>query len=302
MDFHALAQLKAQSKNNSKSAQHEVAQQFESVLVQMLLKSMRDANKAFSNGNEMTSGGEMYQDLFDKQVALSMSMSTKGIGLGKSIENYLDRVTPKPVEKALTKIDFERIPSQKTPLQQSSHEKISSAVIAKAEPIINKTQFEDEFDFVKSLWTYAKQAASSLGLDPKLLVAQVALETGWGKRIIADADKGSSHNVFNIKADSSWDKELVVKDTLEEKEGVFVKEKGKFRAYPSFAESFNDYVHFIKNNPRYHEALKAGANPDTYVRLLQKANYATDSRYSEKIMSIYNGEHLKNLCNRAELT
>ncbi|KGP63702.1 hypothetical protein EP47_04890 [Legionella norrlandica] len=147
----------------------------------------------------------------------------------------------------------------------------------------------------------AKNAASQLGIDPKLLLAQAALETGWGKHIINHEKNGCSHNLFNIKAGSQWDKKSVVVDTLEEKDGVMTKKKGVFRAYSSYAESFSDYVNFIKSNPRYEQALNLASNPESYIRKLQEVNYATDSSYSDKVLEIYYGERFNNLFEQGKL-
>lgn len=295
MNIQSIGSLRGQAKSNPNRAKHEVAEQFESILVQMLIKSMRDANKALTNSEGVDSSQEMYMDLFDKQIA--QSISKQGLGFGSTVEHYLGASKPESAKPAVQTADW--IPSL--------HNDSSSAKNAITQPSVDRTiqqtsaSGDKQLDFVKNLWGEAKKAASLLGLDPKLLIAQAALETGWGKRIIDQGAEGSSHNLFNIKADPSWDKKSVTVTTLEEREGLMAKEKGSFRTYASYAESFSDYVHFIKTNPRYHEALKEVANPESYIKKLQEAQYATDSNYSNKVLEIYNGDHLNNLLQQAEL-
>ena len=114
-------------------------------------------------------------------------------------------------------------------------------------------------------------------------MAQAALETGWGRSVIQDANGNSSHNLFNIKADHRWSGETVSKVTLEYKNGIAHKVKAPFRTYESYEDSFKDYVQFIHSSPRYADAVKAGDDSTKYLTELQKAGYATDPEYARKI-------------------
>lgn len=297
LNIQGIANLKGEALTNPQLAKHEVSQQFESILVQMLIKSMRDANKALFDNKEMDSSNDMYQDLFDKQVSLSISGNPRGFGA--TIENYISQTGNKPDEAMAI--------GPRPNLQSAGRLGLGPTALqanlqTNNRPIEGKKEagFDNELKFVTHLLDYAKKAALSLGVDPKLLIAQAALETGWGKNIIANNSE-HSFNLFNIKADSQWNKKSVEINTLEEKEGLIFKERSTFRAYDSYAESFNDYVDFIKNNPRYQEALKESDNPERYMQLLQQANYATDSEYSNKVMTIYHGERLNNLLQKAQL-
>jgi peptidoglycan hydrolase FlgJ len=142
--------------------------------------------------------------------------------------------------------------------------------------------------FMSQLLPHAQEAADALGVDANVLLAQAALETGWGKSVIKNGQGESSFNLFNIKADKSWQGKQASVSTVEYDGNVARKEMAGFRSYESYKQSFDDYVNFIKTNPRYSEALKKAGNPTLYVRELQKAGYATDPRYAEKIMRIYN--------------
>ena len=144
-------------------------------------------------------------------------------------------------------------------------------------------------DFVRQLHPYAEQAAKELGVEPKVLLAQAALETGWGRSLIKNSDGSNSFNLFNIKADKSWQGKQAQVSTLEFEQGIAKKVNAGFRSYASFQESFQDYVDFIKNNPRYGDALKQAGNGERYLHELQRAGYATDPNYANKVMSIYHG-------------
>ncbi len=142
--------------------------------------------------------------------------------------------------------------------------------------------------FVASIWPHAQGAAKELGVDPRALVAQAALETGWGKRQIKHDDGRISHNLFGIKA-TGWKGDRATVGTHEVIGGVRRYETAAFRSYGSPAESFADYVRLLKNNPRYQRALQAGTNVIGFARGLQQAGYATDPTYAAKIASIAGG-------------
>jgi len=141
-------------------------------------------------------------------------------------------------------------------------------------------------EFIRQLLPHAKQAAKELGIDPKVILAQAALETGWGRSLIKNSNGTTSYNLFNIKADKSWSGKQAQLATLEFDQGIAKKVNSGFRAYSSFQESFTDYVDFIKTNPRYGDALKQVSNGERYLQELQQAGYATDPNYANKIMTI----------------
>jgi flagellar protein FlgJ len=134
---------------------------------------------------------------------------------------------------------------------------------------------------------HAQQVGAELGVDPSLLVAQAALETGWGRSIIRNSDGSSSHNLFNIKAHRSWDGPVASVRTREYLGGAASMVRAEFRSYDSFQESFRDYVDFLRTNPRYRTALTQTRDPEAFARSLQAAGYATDPSYADKVMRIY---------------
>jgi flagellar protein FlgJ len=130
-------------------------------------------------------------------------------------------------------------------------------------------------EFASALQPEAEAAAKRLGVQPAVLLAQSALETGWGKHVSADR-QGSSNNFFNIKAGPDWHGPTVTVQTIEYRDGVAVREAATFRAYASPAESFADYVQLIEGSPRYSAARAEAADGERYLRELQRAGYATD--------------------------
>lgn len=300
-NLQSLESLHHEYKVNSAGVKKEVAQQFESMMVQMLLKSMRDTNKEFASGLMDSDQSAFYDDLYDKQ--LSMVLSKSGIGIAKNIENYLDRAAPEQVATPSKSVSASSL--LPPPMH---HTNLPKPVMVEAPPLSvasdstpSSPYFNTAADFVKGLWQSAKAAASIIGADPKILLAQAALETNWGKNIIAHPDGKSTNNLFNIKADSHWKEAAAPFNSVEEKDGVLVKEQSKFRAYESFQASFVDYTRFLQQNSRYSEALKNAPDAQKFVSSLQAASYATDSSYSDKIMRIYSSKSFNNLFEQGNL-
>ena len=132
----------------------------------------------------------------------------------------------------------------------------------------------------------AGQAGQASGVPPQLMVGQAALESGWGKREIRMADGSNSFNLFGIKANAGWNGKVAEVMTTEYKNGVAYKQVEKFRAYSSYAEAFQDYAGLISNNPRYADVLQQGSDVAGMAQAIQKAGYATDPKYADKLVSI----------------
>lgn len=278
-DFQGLTALKAEAREQSPEALKAVAKQFEALFLQMMLKSMRAA----SEGDPLFDGehAELYRDMYDKQ--LSLDMAERGIGLADVLVRQLQMKVPDNAaagEMAMPQrlgSTFARIEAQ-TPQ--------AAPAAAKAASVSMDEVTESPEAFIRRLWPLAEKAAAKIGVSPDALLAQAALETGWGKAVIRHPDGNSSHNLFNIKADRRWDGESVAKSTLEYRDGVAAKEVARFRAYESFEASFDDYVNLLQSNPRYAEALRRTDDPKQFVRALQDAGYATDPAYARKIGNI----------------
>ncbi|MFJ4145719.1 flagellar assembly peptidoglycan hydrolase FlgJ [Pseudomonas sp. NPDC089734] len=163
-----------------------------------------------------------------------------------------------------------------------------------------KRAFSNSDQFVATMLPLAKEAAARIGVDPVMLVAQAALETGWGKSIMRQQDGSSSHNLFGIKATGSWQGAQARAITSEFRDGKMVKETADFRSYDSYADSFHDLVSLLQNNNRYKEVINSADNSEQYVKELQKAGYATDPDYASKISQI--AKQMKSYQNYAAAT
>ena len=156
-----------------------------------------------------------------------------------------------------------------------------------------KPLFETAKEFVDTLYPIAKSVAKKLSVDPKVMLAQAALETGWGKYIMHDEQGKPGFNLFGIKANNQWQGDSIKIGTLEVEKQVVKKVKASFRKYQSFVESFEDYARFLTGNSRYQEAVNATNNPEQFVKALQSAGYATDPQYANKIMRIFSDDVLQ---------
>lgn len=287
-DLQGLTGLKAAAKSQSPEAVRAVAQQFEALFLQMVLKSMRDA----SEGDPLfdSDQGDLYRDMYDKQLALDISTKGRGVGLAEALVRQLQPqlgvATEGPAESKPLDMSGVVRRGDTFRLQQQT---ATAKAVASNSPAAERIAESPEA-FVRGLWPLAEKAAARIGVAPEALIAQAALETGWGKSVIRHADGNSSHNLFNIKADRRWDGESVTKRTLEYRDGIAAKETAQFRAYSSFAESFDDYVDFLQANPRYTEALSQAGDRRRYIQELQRAGYATDPGYSTKINEIMQRE------------
>ncbi|MCP4596079.1 flagellar assembly peptidoglycan hydrolase FlgJ [Neptuniibacter sp.] len=322
-DLAELQKLKASAKTDSKESLQMAAQQFEQLFLNMLLRTMRDANAAFGDDNFMNSSQtKFYQSMYDNQIALELA-NNKGIGLSDVLVRQLggqagERVNPdvkapdmdaRQLNQAfdqaasiaasalLAKAEGRENPpgitlteEQKNTVKEVFQQQLDA--VAKA-PVANlPDRFESPEQFVENLMPLAEKVAGELGVDPRVLLAQSALETGWGKFMVRSPDGSNSNNLFNIKADTRWDGASARVSTLEYRDGIAQREKAAFRSYDSYEDSFRDYVDFLKSSPRYKIALESAADPYDYVRQLQEAGYATDPKYAEKIKNIFEGELL----------
>lgn len=305
-DFGGLNALKAQARTDKKSALEEVARQFESLFLSEMLKSMRKAGDVFAEGNYLNSNeSESYRDMFDNQLSLSMTRNA-GVGLSEALVRQLSRQIPgmddqggRLASHKTSLADYDRsLPdlSPQLPVRLQEVDEVSKSVAVQAEPAgALPRRFESPAQFVSSLMPVARQIAGETGVSPRLLVAQAALETGWGRHMIEGDGGQPSHNLFGIKADHRWQGDSVNIATTEYREGIPMSERAAFRAYPDYQSSFRDYVDFLESNPRYRAALESADNPDQFAEQLQKAGYATDPDYAAKIRRIMNGDSMLTL-------
>jgi peptidoglycan hydrolase FlgJ len=257
-DLSGLAALKRDP--NSPEAISAVAQQVEALFLQMMLKSMRDATAAEENGsNEMG----MYQDMFDKQVALSISQHAD-LGISRLLKRQLAGKTAPAAPAKVSSHGTASLESPQTPA-----------------------------DFVRRMMPPIRRAAGALGLNPVAILAQAALETGWGQRLPRNADGSSSFNMFGIKAGDGWTGARAMADSMEVSNGVATPKRTAFRAYGSVEESIDDFAALLKSSPRYREAIAAGGDAQAYIAGIGKSGYATDPEYSNKLNQILHSDTLQ---------
>lgn len=286
-DFSGLAALRARAREDQDAALDQVSRQFESLFLQMMLKSMRDASAG--GGILDSKQSEFYREMYDKQIAMDMA-GGRGIGLADVIKRQLGGGVS-AANRDLTLDDYVGMPVLAvTPKIDTLHADDIAAATATA---LSSQLDGDPEAFLEALWPAAEQAAQRIGIAPEALLAQAALETGWGRAVMRRGDGSSSHNLFGIKADRRWDGERVNTSTLEYRDGVALRTHADFRAYGSFDESFSDYVEFVQRNPRYREALQNTDDPAAYFGALQRAGYATDPAYADKIERILDGEPMR---------
>jgi flagellar protein FlgJ len=287
-DFTGLQKLKLQAREGQASARAEVARQFESLFVAQMLKSMRAA----SGGKGLMDSDRslFYRDMHDQQLATQLAKSG-GIGMAEVIERQLGGKPESQDQSGKQVADYRAAPVWRN-VPPLVAEAMAAARGDRVVPSGSTDLGDTPQEFLRTLWPYAEQAARELGVAPEALLAQAALETGWGRHIMPGPDGQPSYNLFGIKADRSWDGQLVHTSTLEYQDGVAVKTRAAFRAYGSFTESFRDYVAFLKENPRYQRVLAAAGDPESFVEELQRAGYATDPGYAAKLKNIMGGEDL----------
>ncbi len=366
-DLAGLNAITKQSASNEAGALKEVARQFESMFVGMMLKSMRDANAVFEQDNPLFSNeSKFYRQMFDDQLALSLSKG-KGMGLADTLYRQMKQqfdvkeVEKKPsnevnVEKIFnlkkqpnafstlhpnlnlpqfetrsSSVDtsdssiLKAVTSQLVNVPEVSAQGVSEAlgqinqangnspvslkvvkevtvpaVVESKAGVIKQSGFNSPQDFIDALWPIAQTVAGEMNVQPKAIMAQAALETGWGKHIIHQADGKSSHNLFGIKADRRWSGDVAKVSTLEYRNGLANKEVAPFRVYESYESSLKDYAHFIKGSDRYQDAIQNGQSIKAYSEGLQEAGYATDPNYAKKIQRIAGGDLLNGAINQVK--
>jgi flagellar protein FlgJ len=330
-DVNSLQNIKTAAKTDEKAGLRQAAEQFESIFMSMLLTSMRKANAAFEAEGMMNSQTtEFYRDMHDSQLATDLAQ--KGaLGLADLLVAQLDPTAGIKRSKKDSELkmpgatNFNPLPERPDSSTALNNTELSATVrqtldaifalpakppaaaLTKATPEVAATEAttKDTWsigspeEFIRKLLPAAKQAAKAIGLDPMAMIAQAALETGWGQRMIKTAKGENSFNLFGIKAQHNWQGESAVVDTLEFRGGVAQKEQARFRSYGSPEQSLQDYTHFISGSSRYQQALQVTAEPAAYFNELQAAGYATDPAYAKKIMAVYQSPAFEQV--RAEL-
>jgi flagellar protein FlgJ len=265
-DFQGLDRLRASAARQDPQALREAARQFEGLFTAMMLKSMREASLGSGLGDSEET--KTYQDMYDQQLSLQLAHG-KGLGLADMLMQQLTRAQAGHSSAAIS------------PGSAGAAGTSASGAGAGGDKI-SSVQRES---FVRSIEPLAQSAGSSLGVAPDTLIAQAALETGWGRNMPVDANGRSSANLFGIKAGESWRGASVQATTTEYNQGAPVSTQAAFRSYGGAAQSVADYVSLLQNSPRYAGALGAGSDVQAFGSGLQRGGYATDPDYVNKLVA-----------------
>lgn len=310
-DVNALTTLKAQVKRDDPESLKAAAKQFEALFLQMVLKSMRDATPReglFDNDQS-----RMYESLLDQQLALVMS-NRGSTGLAAMIERQLNRSSapPESFEQGLPlnpdalgfPFDAETLrrldARTRTELLKAYEVLGNGSAASERSPAAAVAAYagvqgaDPAADFVARMRQHAQIAERATGIPAHFMVAQAALETGWGKAEPRFADGRQSFNLFGIKAGKGWKGDTVEASTLEYVNGQQQRQTERFRAYGSYAEGFADYARLLTESPRYSAAV-ASRDGAGFARALQNAGYATDPQYAAKLEKIISSPALREL-------
>ena len=277
-DARGVDALRATAARDPKAAIKEAAKQFEALFMRELMKSMRQATQ--SSGLLDNSTTELGTEMLDSQFAQQMT-GLRG-GLSEAIARHLERqmgVAPGTTDNAADGDAgaLPPAPAARSPLS-------GSAPAPMALPDLSATQI----GFVQQHARAALDAQGSSGIPANFMLAQAAHESGWGQQPIRHADGRSAHNLFGIKAGAGWKGEVAEITTTEVIDGQAHKVKAKFRAYATDAESFGDYARLVSANPRYSRVLSQSGSAQGFAQELQRAGYATDPHYADKLTRTLN--------------
>lgn len=295
LDVTSVEALKREARADPDKALRSAAQQFEALLMQMMLKSMREAADIGASTDSQDS--KLYKSMLDQQ--LSMALAKRGLGLADTMVRQLSRggtvAAPDapsdptegamPVEQPFTP----RARASPITLPVSVPGAVLPSVIAPPAGAGSGDLPQTARDFVARLWPHAQEASRATGIAPHFILGQAALESGWGRGEIRMPDGNTSHNLFGIKAGRAWQGAVADVMTTEYVNGFAVKSVERFRAYASYAEAFKDYANLLASNPRYASVLNERVDAAAFARGLQQAGYATDPNYADKLTRVITG-------------
>ncbi|MBL0166801.1 MAG: flagellar assembly peptidoglycan hydrolase FlgJ [Propionivibrio sp.] len=293
LDPKTTADIRFNLRKDPQGGAKQVAQQFEGLLLQMMLKSMREATP--QDGLLDSDQTRFFTGIMDQQLAQNLS-ARGSLGFARLIEQQLGRTLSNG--KADAAVSSQEVMQQTLLARQTAQysgmgaQRIRSAPAAGSEAAESAGATGSASDFVNRVWPHAVEAANGIGVPPHFLVAHSALESGWGKSEIKASDGSPTYNLFGVKAGRSWQGPSVEVQTTEYVDGVAQSSREKFRVYGSYAEAFRDYAGLLKNNPRFSAVL--GQKDGTQFALsLQHSGYATDPLYADKLSRIINGTTLR---------
>lgn len=304
LDSNDLAALKRQARAGDPASGKAVAKQFEALFLQMVLKSMRDATPR--EGLLDSAPGRLYESLLDQQLSLTLG-GGRGLGLAEMIESQMRRqnqaepvpLGPLPLQRPVPPLPFAgKEAVHLRPDQARVPRILPGAPLAPAVGVLPaptaapRPASDAQRAFVERLLPAALAAERSTGIPAHFMVAQAALETGWGKAEPAGVDGRKSFNIFGVKAGARWAGAAVDSVTTEVVAGLAQTKVERFRAYGSYEEAFRDYAGLLTGNPRYAGVLGV-REPERFARGLQAAGYATDPQYANKLEAVIGGTTLR---------
>lgn len=318
LDPRAFADLKRLARDdNSPETLRAAAKQFEAVFMQMVFKAMREATPSESMfDNEQT---RLFQQLHDQQVATDLSTRGNGMGLADVIYRQLGGEALERAKQDTSHIttgpdgrqyfDLANVPRRAAipaaRLRPAENLAAPAAEIAAGAAANNAVSAaspasvpERVGNFVRKVWNDAVEAGRGLGVPAHFVVAQAALETGWGRAELRRSDGTPSYNLFNIKAGANWKGDVVELPVTEYANGRAHTENARFRAYGSYAEAFRDYVSLLRDNPRYAGAI-GKADARAFADGLATGGYATDPQYADKLVRVIGSDSLGSAAGRA---
>ena len=295
LDTRTTADLRQTLKDDPQAGLRQAARQFEGLLLQTMLKSMRDATP--QDGLLDNDQTRFFTAILDQQLAQNLA-AKDALGFAKLIEQQLGR--------SMTPQDGDALNTALGQFQQALSEQraaSSAAAFAGGARRVggnggngagggSADGADSGREYVNRVLPYAVEAAKTLGVPPHFLVAHSALESGWGKSEIRRADGAPSYNVFGIKAGGGWQGPTVEVQTTEYVDGVARSTREKFRVYGSYGEAFQDYARVLRGNSRFSGVL-GQQDGMQFARSLQQSGYATDPDYADKLGRIIGGATLR---------
>ena len=294
-DAQSLNELKAKAGQDPAANIRPVARQVEGMFVQMMLKSMREALP--KDGMFSSDSTRLYTSMYDQQIAQQMTAG-KGLGLAEMMVKQMTEGQAQPADDAPQvpmKFSLETV----TSYQNQALTQLVRKAIPRATESNDQLLSGDSKDFLAQLSLPAKLASQQSGVPHHLILAQAALESGWGQRQIRRENGEPSFNIFGVKASGSWKGPTTEITTTEYENGEAKKVKARFRVYSSYLEALSDYVGLISRNPRY-AAVTAAATAEQGAQALQNAGYATDPNYARKLTSMI--QQLKSMSEKVSKT
>jgi flagellar protein FlgJ len=291
-DVQSVSALRMKAGSGDPATLKAVASQFEAMLVQTMLKTASNSSLAgegdpFGNNSEM----KLYRDLMNQQWAQSI-VSGRGFGLADMLVKRLSQdmgsaaaagpgLPPEAAAKPLTPdMNALRATIPPAPGRSSGHATGAAGNVGQERQSAAPTG-DHRQRFVQAMLPHAQAAEEATGIPARFMLAQAALESGWGQREIKTADGSASHNLFGIKAGGRWEGQAVSAMTTEYRQGLATKVSAKFRAYSDYAEAFVDYANLLKR--RYRDAVQAGGDAQAFVRGVVAGGYASDPAYGFKL-------------------